>query len=222
MDDELLGQTVVVIGGSAGIGLETARRARAEGADVILSVAIPSASSDAAQRARRASASRPSTPRTSNGSDRSSTRRCRRSTTCWSPAPARTTRRSPSSTSTGRVVTSRPISCCRSRSRSSPRPGCVPAGTLLFMGGTGGRRAGAGLGADLGADRRAAGADPQPRARGRTGPGEPDRRRLRRHTAVGVAPRRRARRSAASSSARRCRSAASSDRPTSPRSPSTS
>jgi NAD(P)-dependent dehydrogenase (short-subunit alcohol dehydrogenase family) len=34
--EELLGQTVVVIGGSAGIGLETARRARAEGADVIL------------------------------------------------------------------------------------------------------------------------------------------------------------------------------------------
>ena len=33
---ELLGQTVVVIGGSAGIGLETARRARAEGAKVIL------------------------------------------------------------------------------------------------------------------------------------------------------------------------------------------
>jgi NAD(P)-dependent dehydrogenase (short-subunit alcohol dehydrogenase family) len=35
-DAELLGQTVVLIGGSAGIGLETARRARAEGADVIL------------------------------------------------------------------------------------------------------------------------------------------------------------------------------------------
>jgi NAD(P)-dependent dehydrogenase (short-subunit alcohol dehydrogenase family) len=33
---ELLGQTVVVIGGSAGIGLETARRARTEGASVIL------------------------------------------------------------------------------------------------------------------------------------------------------------------------------------------
>jgi NAD(P)-dependent dehydrogenase (short-subunit alcohol dehydrogenase family) len=33
---DLLGQTVVVIGGSAGIGLETAR-ARAEGAGVILS-----------------------------------------------------------------------------------------------------------------------------------------------------------------------------------------
>ena len=35
-EPELLGQTVVVIGGSAGIGLETARRARAEGAGVIL------------------------------------------------------------------------------------------------------------------------------------------------------------------------------------------
>jgi NAD(P)-dependent dehydrogenase (short-subunit alcohol dehydrogenase family) len=33
---ELVGQTVVVIGGSAGIGLETARKARAEGASVIL------------------------------------------------------------------------------------------------------------------------------------------------------------------------------------------
>ena len=35
-EPELAEQTVVVIGGSAGIGLETARRARAEGADVIL------------------------------------------------------------------------------------------------------------------------------------------------------------------------------------------
>ncbi|WP_433557704.1 SDR family oxidoreductase [Pseudonocardia xinjiangensis] len=35
-EPELAGQTVVVIGGSAGIGLETARRARSEGADVIL------------------------------------------------------------------------------------------------------------------------------------------------------------------------------------------
>jgi len=35
-EPQLAGQTVVVIGGSAGIGLETARRARAEGAAVIL------------------------------------------------------------------------------------------------------------------------------------------------------------------------------------------
>ena len=40
-DPELLGQTVVVIGGSAGIGLETARRARAEGARVILTARNP-------------------------------------------------------------------------------------------------------------------------------------------------------------------------------------
>ena len=35
-EPELAGQIVVVIGGSAGIGLETARRAQAEGAEVIL------------------------------------------------------------------------------------------------------------------------------------------------------------------------------------------
>src|SRR5580704_18009532 len=35
-EPELLGQTVVVIGGSSGIGLATARRARAEGRGVIL------------------------------------------------------------------------------------------------------------------------------------------------------------------------------------------
>jgi NAD(P)-dependent dehydrogenase (short-subunit alcohol dehydrogenase family) len=35
-EPELLGQTVVVIGGSSGIGMETARRARAEGAEVVV------------------------------------------------------------------------------------------------------------------------------------------------------------------------------------------
>jgi NAD(P)-dependent dehydrogenase (short-subunit alcohol dehydrogenase family) len=38
---ELAGQTVVVIGGSAGIGLETARRAREQGADVIVTARDP-------------------------------------------------------------------------------------------------------------------------------------------------------------------------------------
>jgi NAD(P)-dependent dehydrogenase (short-subunit alcohol dehydrogenase family) len=47
-EQELLGQTVVVIGGSAGIGLETARRARAEGADVILTGRDPGRLNDAA------------------------------------------------------------------------------------------------------------------------------------------------------------------------------
>ena len=40
-EPELAGQTVVLIGGSAGIGLETAHRARAEGAEVILAARDP-------------------------------------------------------------------------------------------------------------------------------------------------------------------------------------
>ena len=35
-EPELLGQTVVVLGGSAGIGLEAARRARLDGAEVVV------------------------------------------------------------------------------------------------------------------------------------------------------------------------------------------
>ena len=41
-EPELAGQTVILIGGSGGIGFETARRARAEGADVILTGRNPS------------------------------------------------------------------------------------------------------------------------------------------------------------------------------------
>jgi hypothetical protein len=57
-EPELVGQTVVVIGGSAGIGLETARRARVEGADI-----IPNASSKLRWSSGR-KAPRPSTPTT--------------------------------------------------------------------------------------------------------------------------------------------------------------
>ena len=35
-EPQLAGQTVVIIGGSSGMGLETARLAQAEGADVVL------------------------------------------------------------------------------------------------------------------------------------------------------------------------------------------
>jgi NAD(P)-dependent dehydrogenase (short-subunit alcohol dehydrogenase family) len=45
---QLAGQTVVLIGGGAGIGLETARRAKAEGADVILTSRNPERLSKAA------------------------------------------------------------------------------------------------------------------------------------------------------------------------------
>jgi NAD(P)-dependent dehydrogenase (short-subunit alcohol dehydrogenase family) len=47
-EPQLAGQTVVVIGGSAGIGLETARRAQAEGADVVLTGRNPDRLSQAA------------------------------------------------------------------------------------------------------------------------------------------------------------------------------
>jgi NAD(P)-dependent dehydrogenase (short-subunit alcohol dehydrogenase family) len=40
-EQDLLGQTVVVIGGNSGIGLETARLARAKGADIILTARDP-------------------------------------------------------------------------------------------------------------------------------------------------------------------------------------
>jgi NAD(P)-dependent dehydrogenase (short-subunit alcohol dehydrogenase family) len=57
-EPDLIGQTVVLIGGSAGIGLETARRARAEGADVILTGRDPDRLDQAAREvgARRAAA----------------------------------------------------------------------------------------------------------------------------------------------------------------------
>jgi len=48
-EPELAGQTVVLIGGSAGIGLETARRARAEGAEVVLTGRNPDRLKQAAE-----------------------------------------------------------------------------------------------------------------------------------------------------------------------------
>ena len=60
-EPELLGQTVVVIGGSAGIGLETARRARAEGARLILTGRNPERLKRAAGELEALS-TRPSTP----------------------------------------------------------------------------------------------------------------------------------------------------------------
>ena len=60
-EPQLLGQTVVLIGGSAGIGLETARRARAEGADVVLTGRVPSGSSGQRTTSTRG-APPPSTP----------------------------------------------------------------------------------------------------------------------------------------------------------------
>ena len=79
----LRGQTVVVIGGSAGIGLETARRARAEGADVILTGRNPERLESAAAEvggAAHGDVRRERPRRRSRGSSRVSRHR---STTSW-------------------------------------------------------------------------------------------------------------------------------------------
>ena len=80
-EPELRGQTVVVIGGSSGIGLETARRARAEGAGVILTGRNADTSQAGRGRTRRAEQPRPSTPPTRPPSSGSSPACPGRSTT---------------------------------------------------------------------------------------------------------------------------------------------
>jgi len=114
---DLRGQIVLVIGGSSSIGLETARLARARGADIILTARDP----DRLERAglELGPASPPSTPPTSAGSAGSSTRYPRPSTTCWSPPPAARRRLGPASTRP--AAPSTPISCCRYRSPGTPR-----------------------------------------------------------------------------------------------------
>jgi hypothetical protein len=93
-EPELLGQTVVVIGGSAGIGLETARRARTEGASVILTGRNPERLKNASNKQRSNStrrAPRPSTPTIRPPCSRSSRISQPRLTTSWSPPALPTT-----------------------------------------------------------------------------------------------------------------------------------
>ena len=133
-----------MIGGSAGIGLATARRARAEGADVILTGRDPERLRARGGGARRA-ASPPSTPPTRSASRGSSTACRRRSTTSWSRPAGRTTRRWPSSTSTqARRDVDAHLWLPFHVARAVPRT-VRPGGTLLFISGTGGRRPGVGL-----------------------------------------------------------------------------
>ena len=115
---DLLGQTVVVIGGSSGIGLETARLARGKGADIILTARDP-------DRLHRAGLELGASIGAFDATDFDRLGRFfdalpTPSTTCWSPALAPGTRR-PSATSTRPAATSTPISCCRCRSPSTPR-----------------------------------------------------------------------------------------------------
>ena len=143
-EPELLGQTVVVIGGSAGIGLETARRARAEGAEVILTGRNPDRL--AARRARARRAEHGGLRRRRSGGARAVLRRPagpgrprdghRRRPVLR--APRRDGRRQ------GAALTRRPP--VAGGPAGPAAPGKVrPGGTLVFLSGTGGRRAGVGL-----------------------------------------------------------------------------
>jgi hypothetical protein len=137
---ELAGQTVVMIGGSSGIGLETARRGSAEGAEVIVTARD-------ADRLRRVGGELGASTAAFDATvfeqlarffGKLGTPIDHVLVTGPSPYYAR----SRSSTSKRHAATSTPISCCRFRARNAA--GKVRAGgTLLFMGGTGHDRAGA-------------------------------------------------------------------------------
>jgi NAD(P)-dependent dehydrogenase (short-subunit alcohol dehydrogenase family) len=143
-EPELLGQTVVVLGGSAGIGLETARRARAEGARVILTGRDP-------ERLRQAASEVEATSTAAfDAQDPAALERFFRDL----PAPIDHVMVTAGRPTYGKVLEMDPaqlrsaleehmllaILVARHAGRKV-RPG----GTLLFMGGTGGRRIGIGM-----------------------------------------------------------------------------
>ena len=187
---ELAGQTVVVIGGSSGIGLETARRARSEGANVILGARNPDRLKQAAAELDALSSA------AFDATD--------------PVALDRFFARLPETIDhvlvTGPGPYYAPLAALdRERAHrdfdahlwlavavAQHAVGRVrPGGSLLFMSGTGGRHPGYRPIAHRGGHRRAARPDRQPGGRSGAGPGQPHRRRLRRHPAVRVAARRR-------------------------------
>ena len=221
-EPELAGQTVVLIGGSAGIGLETARRARAR---------VPRSSSPAATPAAQPGGA---------GSRRAAHRGLRRQRRGGPAGPA-FFRDLPAPIDHVLVTAGGPtygplLEMDSAQVRDALSDHVVlglevarnaagkmrPGGTLLLMGGTGGRRIGHGLGiapaatAALPPFTAALALELAPVRVNLIAAG------LRRHPAVGIAARQTSSKSAAMSCGRRSPSAVSSARPTSPRSPCTS
>src|SRR5215471_12854508 len=141
---ELSGQTVVVIGGSAGIGFETARRARAEGANVILT-------GRNADRLKRAASELGALRTTAfDATDPAALDRFFRDlpapvdhvmVTAGRPYYARL---ADMDFAEARHGLEEHIFMCLQIARNAPSK-VKPGGTLLFMGGTGGRRPAVGL-----------------------------------------------------------------------------
>jgi len=187
-EPELLGQTVVVIGGSSGIGLETARRARAEGADVVLTARD-------AERLKHAGAElRARTTAAFDAHDAVSLERFFKTL----PRPVdhvMVTVGGPRykpflemETEEARVALTEHMLLALTVARNAV--GRVrPGGTLLFIGGTSGRRIRPGLEIVSAVTRRNARTDRYPRPRPRAGSRQPHRTRLRRHPFIGFAAR---------------------------------
>ena len=144
-EPDLLGQTVVVIGGSAGIGLETARRARAEGARLVLTGRDPQRLQQAARELDALSTA------AFDAMDPAALERFFRDL----PNPIDHVMVTAGGPTYGRLVDMDPVEVRRflddhllmvtqvaRRASNKVRPG----GTLLFMSGTGARRPGLGLG----------------------------------------------------------------------------
>jgi NAD(P)-dependent dehydrogenase (short-subunit alcohol dehydrogenase family) len=144
-EPELLGQTVVVLGGSAGIGLETARRARAEGADVILTGRNP----DRLEHAARDVGAQRTAAFDANDSA------AVQSFFAGLAEPIDHVMVTAGGPNYGpllemdldrvRQAISGHVVCYLDVARNAAAK-MVPGGTLVFMGGTGGRRVGHGLG----------------------------------------------------------------------------
>ena len=144
-EPELAGQTVVLIGGSAGIGLETARRARAEGADIVLTGRNPDRLSQAALEvgAQRTAAF--------DANDSAALQRFFQDLPAridhvmvTGPGPAYGPLLEMDSAQVRDVLSDHMVLALEVARSAAGK--MRPGGTLLFMGGTGGRRIGHGLG----------------------------------------------------------------------------
>jgi NAD(P)-dependent dehydrogenase (short-subunit alcohol dehydrogenase family) len=144
-EPELVGQTVVVIGGSAGIGLETARRSRAEGADVVLTGRDPDRLKQAALElgVRHTAAF--------DANDAAALERFFQDL----PTPIDHVLVTAGGPHYGPLLEMDPAEVCRAMSdhvvlalevARNAAGKMRPGGTLLLIGGTGGRRVGRGLG----------------------------------------------------------------------------
>ena len=160
---DMLGQTAVVIGGSAGIGLETARLARAHGADVVLTARDQDRLRDAADQVDA---------RSTAAFDVTDLVRLEQffeelpgpidHIMVTGPGPYYSSLADMDFEAARRDVGDRIVTTLAIARDGAAR--MRPPGTLLFMGGTGGRRAGVGM-TVIGDDRSDPGVDRQPGGR---------------------------------------------------------